>query len=60
MIKISSSEAEYLRSKRMGKDVHMSSSTHKSRAKRYWMTESNKSMAILADYRRKQTVRSEG
>ena len=54
MIKISKEEAEYLRSKKRGFDVHMSSKTHKGRAKRYYLTESYKSLEILNKYRKER------
>ena len=39
------------RSAGRGEDVHMSSRSKKSRGKRYFLTESYKSMKLLNDYR---------
>lgn len=57
MIKITKEEAFYLRSKGKAYDVHMSSKTHKARAKRYYLTESIGSLALLKQYRDKQKVK---
>lgn len=51
MIPINKREAEYVRRHGREKDVHMSSMCKKSRGKRYWLTESPKSMKLLEDYR---------
>lgn len=51
MIKITQTEAEMLRSKGRGMDVHLHNKTHKSRTKTYYLTESQKSMSILNEYR---------
>ncbi len=51
MVKINQHEAFYLRDMGLGKDVHMSSKTHKGRAKRYFATESPKTMKALKKYR---------
>lgn len=59
MIKISQNEAKFLRENGRGFDVHVSSKTHKSRAKRYYLTESKGSLKMLAQYR-KQTAVKEG
>lgn len=51
MIKISQDEAEYLRSKKLGYLVHVSSATHKGRAKRYYLTEDKKALHKLKEYK---------
>lgn len=51
MIKINQKEAEYIRSNGMDYLVHMSSATHKSRAKRYYLTEDKRAMRLLKEYR---------
>lgn len=51
MIKISRKEADYLRSKKLGYLVHVSSATHKGRAKRYYLTEDKKALYKLKEYR---------
>ena len=51
MIKISSKEAEYLRKNKLGYLVHVSSATHKSRAKRYYLTEDPKGLKKLKEYK---------
>lgn len=51
MIKISKNEAEYLKSKNRGMDIHISSKSHKGKAKRYYLTESRKSLEMLNRYR---------
>ncbi len=51
MIKISQKEAEYIRSKGMDYLIHISSATHKSRAKRYYLTEDKKAMRLIREYR---------
>lgn len=60
MVKISSKEAEYLRSKRLGYLVHISSPTHKSRAKRYYMTEDPRGLKALNTFRNSSVVYSYG
>lgn len=52
LIIINTKEAEYLRSQGRGFDVHVMSKTHKSRAKKYWLTTRNKSVQLLNDYRK--------
>lgn len=52
MIKINQKEAEYIRSNGMDYLVHMSSATHKSRAKRYYLTEDKKGLRLLYNYRK--------
>lgn len=52
MINISQKEAEYLRSKGRGFDVHVISKTHKSHAKRYYMTTRPRTVEILNAYRK--------
>lgn len=56
MIKITKNEAEYLRANGLFYDVHMSSSTHKSKAKRYYMTTSPKAMRLLKKYKEKEII----
>lgn len=58
MIAINKEEAAYLRKNKRDADVHMSSRTKKSRGKRYFMTESFKSLKLLNDYRNSQLVTS--
>lgn len=60
MIKISAKEAEYLRSKRLGSLVHISSPTHKSRAKRYYMTEDPRGMKCIKHFREENVSYSYG
>jgi hypothetical protein len=52
LITITSKEAEYLRSKGRGFDVHVTSKTHKSRGKKYWLTTRYRSVQLLNDYRK--------
>lgn len=52
MIKISKDEAEYMRSNKLGYLIHVSSATHKSKAKRYYMTEDQFGMKTINKYRR--------
>ena len=52
MININQKEAEYLRSKGRGFDVHVISKTHNSRAKKYYMTTRYKTVKILNEYRK--------
>ena len=51
LIDITAYEGNMLRKKGRGLDVHMSSRSKKSRGKRYFLTESFKSLKILSDYR---------
>ena len=51
MIPITRKEAFMLREVGRGVDVHISSKSKKSRAKRYWATESFKTMGVLNKYR---------
>ena len=60
MVKISSKEAEFIRSKRLGYLVHISSPTHKSRAKRYYLTEDPRALKLLSTYRKESVVYSFG
>jgi len=53
MVHITKDEAFYLRKCGRGKDIHMSSRTHQNR-KRYWATESYKTMKYLDGYREEQ------
>lgn len=57
MIKITQCEAEMLKNKGRGFDVHISSKTHKGRAKKYYMTESEESLDILSEYRKSILVK---
>lgn len=52
LIKISKNEAEYLRENNRGCDIHISSKTHKGKAKRYYLTTDRKSMYLLNEYRK--------
>lgn len=56
MIKISAAEAAYLRKAHRGWDVHTVNITHKSRHKEYYLTESDKSMALLKKYRESHLI----
>ena len=56
MISISQKEAKMLREHGRGEDIHMSSRNKKSRGKRYFLTESYKSMKILNGYRKANTL----
>ena len=56
MIVISKEEAHMLRDAGRDNDVHMSSRSKKSRGKRYFLTESYKSMKLLNDYRSERTI----
>lgn len=56
MIRITKNEAEYLRANGKGYDVHMSSATHKSRAKRFYATTSPKTMKLLEKYRKQEVI----
>lgn len=51
MIQINQNEAEYLRAKKYGYLIHISSATHKSKAKRYYVTEEPKALKALKEYR---------
>lgn len=51
MILISSGEASYLREKEMENFVVISSKTHKSKAKKYYLTENPKALSLLKDFR---------
>lgn len=51
MILISSGEACYLRDNEMGKFVVVSSKTHKSKAKKYYLTENPKALSLLRSFR---------
>jgi hypothetical protein len=56
LIKISKDEATYLREHGRGKDIHLSSATHKARAVRYYLTQSFKSMKLLNSYRASKII----
>ena len=58
LIDISANEAKILRKKGRGCDVHMSSRSKGSRGKRYFLTESFKSMKILNEYRNSRIISS--
>jgi hypothetical protein len=60
MIKISSKEAEFIRSKKLGYLVHISSPTHKSRSKRYYLTEDPRALRLLNAYRKESVIYSYG
>lgn len=60
MLVISQSEAQYLRSKGRGNDVHLANKTHKSRSKKYFLTENKRSVDLLNKYRRERLVWSSG
>ena len=51
MIQITKKEAEYLRTHNRGDYVHMTSKSHKSSAKKYYIVENNKNMELLKEYR---------
>lgn len=52
MVEITQDEAIMLRESGRSDDVHMSSRTKKSRGKKYFMTESYKSIKLLNEYRK--------
>lgn len=52
MIDITAAEAKMLRDRGCGHDVHLSSRSHKSSHKSYFLTTSPKSMRILNEYRK--------
>ena len=56
MVNITQAEAFFLRASGRADDVHVSSRTHKSKAKRYFATESFKTMQLLNKYKNKHTV----
>lgn len=51
MILITNNETEYLRSKKMDKYITVSSKTHKSKAKKYYLTENPRALELLNHYR---------
>lgn len=51
MILITNNETEYLRLNNMGKYITVSSKTHKSKAKKYYLTENPGALALLNKYR---------
>lgn len=51
MVLITNSETEYLRHNNMGKFITVSSKTHKSKAKKYYLTENPKALDLLRKYR---------
>jgi hypothetical protein len=53
LVLINQKEAEYLREHERGFDIHISSVTHKGRAKRYYLTTNKKSVDLLNQYRKK-------
>ena len=52
MILITKNEAKYLREHGRGADINISSKTHKSRAKKYYLEEKEKSLKLLEEYRK--------
>lgn len=56
MIQITKDEAAYLRTKKMDYFIHISSATHSSRAKRYYLTEDKRVMRLLQNYRNDAAV----
>jgi len=56
LIKITQDEADHMRSKQFDGLIHISSATHKGRAKRYYMTEDKKGLRVLKDYREKRVT----
>lgn len=56
MIQISKNEAEYLRKQNMDYLIHISSATHKGKAKRYYMTEDKKAMRMLQNYQKNKVI----
>ena len=56
MIDITRKEADMLRAAGRGKDIHMSSQSHKSKQKTYFLTTSSKSMKLLDEYRKLHTL----
>ncbi len=60
MISITKQEAAYMRSKKMGYLVHISSATHKGRAKRYYLTETPQSLKMIERYRKDRVTYSYG
>ena len=56
MIPINKEEATYLRASGAFNDVHVSSRTKKSKGKRYYATESFKTMKLLDEYRSKNVL----
>lgn len=58
MVEISRKEAEMLRKTGFGGYVHMSSKTHKSRSKRYYLTEAKTPMDFLEYYRNNRKILS--
>ena len=60
LIKIEADEAAYLRENGQAFDVHMTSATHKSKAKKYYLTTSPRSMKLLDKYRKSKNYISYG
>lgn len=56
MIIISKDEASYLRDHGRAEDVHMSSRDKKARGKRYYATESFKTMKLVQKYRASRII----
>lgn len=51
MILITKREAEYLRNNKMGRYIHISSATHKSKSKKYYLTENPRALDKLSKFR---------
>lgn len=56
MVLISNEEACYLRDNNMGKFIVISSKTHKSKAKKYYLTENPKALDLLNSFRQSLTI----
>ena len=56
MIDITAREAKMLRDRGRSEDVHLSSRSHKSSHKSYYLTTSPKSMKILNEYRKNHVL----
>lgn len=56
LIQITQNEANYLRSKKFGYLIHISSITHKGRAKRYYLTEDPKVLRVLKEYKENEVT----
>lgn len=56
MIKVSRNEAFYLREKGFGRYIHVSNRTHK---KRYYMTEADKALVALENFRKGNIILSQ-
>lgn len=51
MIQVNKYEADYLRQLKLGHYIHISSAAHKSKAKRYYVTEEPRVLKKLTEYR---------